>query len=179
MKLTVWAPLGAASQLLLSKVFVDAQAIVVASCAQLKNEVEAAAAGDTAEQLVLELGGADPIVCRDNIYIPPSQAVRIEGAGRTGKTKVLLDAKAIYEGDGRDNVGNLFTTWGDLELHNLEFNFDPEANSTTKMGAYGTRIVQNYGNAVVTDCSFVGSQSAADQKYVLGQAVSISLLVGE
>lgn len=179
MKPIAWAPLGAASLLLLSKAFVDGQAVAVDSCAELKSEIEAAAAADTGEQLLLEVGGAGLIVCRENIYIPPSQAVRIEGAGGAGKTEVFLDAEGIYAGDGRDNVGNLFTTWGDLELHNLKFNFDPEANSTgsSATGPYGTRIVQNFGNVVVADCSFVGSQSAADQAYVLGHAVS-NLTVG-
>ena len=81
-------------------------------------------------------------------------------------------ADGYFFGRGQEDfVGNLFRvrSSGDLQLENLQFNFDPHGTAATS--GYGTRIVQNAGSLSVSDCSFIGTQSAADQAYLLGHAV--------
>lgn len=170
MKPISWVAPGAASLLLLGQACVDGHTVLVLqTCAALKVAIETQT--DTTEELHLFLldDGANPFVCNENIVIDAAQTVQIAGAIEGTKTEVFLDAEDIVAGDGDDFVGNLFRSSGNLHLENLQFNFDPEGDTTPS--GYGTRIVQNAGSLSISDCSFIGTRSAEDQAYLLGHVV--------
>lgn len=171
MKPIPWVASGAASLLLLGRACVDGHTVLVLqSCSALKVAIEAQT--DFSEELHLSLldDGSNSLICSENIVIDAAQTVRIASAIEGTRTEVFLDAESIFEGDGEDFVGNLFTSSGNLHLVDLQFNFDPQGSAAAS--GYGTRIVQNAGNLSISDCSFIGTQSAADQAYLLGHAVS-------